>query len=250
MTLSELKQYTADLFGKERLDACPEESGFTAGGREGIARIGYATNLTPETVQEAVRNEVDLILTHHDAWDFLHGVREHCYAALQEHGIGHAFFHAPLDAADFGTSACLARRMGARIVARSHLYLDLFYCGRVAEFHSPQECSQVKRLLQEVLQEPVRAWCHRERPIRRICVTAGGAFMTDHVKEAAERGCDAYVTGEKLLYTVQYARFAKIDLFVGSHTFTEIFGVESLAKKIRQQFPEPEIVRLVEEHME
>ena len=74
--------------------------------------------------------------------------------------------------------------------------------------------------------------------------------MTDHVKEAAERGCDAYVTGEKLLYTVQYARFAKIDLFVGSHTFTEIFGVESLAKKIRQQFPETEIVRLVEEHME
>lgn len=49
MTFQELRQYLMDLFGAGDLDAFPEEWGFTAGGREPIARIGYATNLAPET---------------------------------------------------------------------------------------------------------------------------------------------------------------------------------------------------------
>ena len=70
------------------------------------------------------------------------------------------------------------------------------------------------------------------------------------MKEAVDRGCDAYITGEKLLFTLQYARFAGIDLFVGSHTFTELFGVEAIARRIKDRFPEVEIVRLPEEHIE
>ncbi len=31
-------------------------------------------------------------------------------------------------------------------------------------------------------------------------------------------GCDAYFTGEKILYTIQYAKQANINLIVGSHT--------------------------------
>jgi putative NIF3 family GTP cyclohydrolase 1 type 2 len=177
-------------------------------------------------------------------------MKERCRALLQEHGIGHAFFHAPLDGADFGTSASLAHRLGARITARSNPYRDVFYCGRIGEFDPPLDFEGLRQRLQEVLGEPVRAWQHHDRPIRRVCITTGGGFMTGEVAEAVKHGCDAYITGEKLLYTVQYARFAGIDLLVGSHTFTECFGVGSLAEKIRQQFPEVELVRLHEEHLE
>ena len=41
-----------------------------------------------------------------------------------------------------------------------------------------------------------------------------------------------------------------MDLIIGSHTFTEVFGVESLAKIIEQRFRDIEIVRLTEDHLE
>lgn len=37
---------------------------------------------------------------------------------------------------------------------------------------------------------------------------------------------------------------------IGSHTFTEVFGIESLAKKIKDKFNDVEIIRLKEEHLE
>ena len=45
--------------------------------------------------------------------------------------------------------------------------------------------------------------------------------MTSDVKDAVDRNCDVYITGEKFLYTVQYAKFAGINIIVGSHTYTE-----------------------------
>ncbi len=74
--------------------------------------------------------------------------------------------------------------------------------------------------------------------------------MTADVKEAFDLQCDAYLTGEKMLYTVEYARFAGIDLIVGSHTFTEIFGVEGFANELVRHHPSLTVVRIAEAHME
>ena len=41
-----------------------------------------------------------------------------------------------------------------------------------------------------------------------------------------------------------------MNLIVGSHTFTEIFGVRSLAQKLQERFPDVEVIQLYEEHME
>ncbi|PEN02506.1 SMS protein, partial [Bacillus wiedmannii] len=67
---------------------------------------------------------------------------------------------------------------------------------------------------------------------------------------ALEKGCDTYITGEKTLYTVQHAKFKGINLIVGSHTFTEVFGVESLVRKLQERDRAIEITRLNEDHLE
>ena len=43
---------------------------------------------------------------------------------------------------------------------------------------------------------------------------------------------DTYVTGEYALYSQQYAGFCGMNLFVGSHTNTEILGVKSMAERL------------------
>lgn len=58
------------------------------------------------------------------------------------------------------------------------------------------------------------------------------------------------LTGECNLYTIQYAQFKGINLIIGSrHTFTEFFGIQSLAIKLNDK-KELEVVRLNEEHYE
>ncbi|HCQ89819.1 MAG TPA: hypothetical protein DIU45_08840 [Clostridium sp.] len=86
--------------------------------------------------------------------------------------------------------------------------------------------------------------------MKKVGVVTGAGFSAINMKEAVDLGCDAYFTGEKILYTIQYAKQANINLIVGSHTFTEIFGVESLCELIKNFYKDIEVVKIEEEHIE
>jgi putative NIF3 family GTP cyclohydrolase 1 type 2 len=209
----------------------PGEWGFLNEQGEDIRKIGYATNLTPEVIGEAVMYGADFIVTHHDAWDFVYGMKDACRSLLERHGIAHAFFHAPLDDADFGTGASLAAALGL-INCRRAVPVGIYTAGVVGELPEALTFMQLTSNLSGVLGEPVRAYRNNGRTVGTVCVTTGGGMMTNDMKWAAEEHCDAYVTGEYMLYSQQYARFTGMDLFIGSHTYTEIFGVKSLVERL------------------
>jgi putative NIF3 family GTP cyclohydrolase 1 type 2 len=225
------------------------EMGFTNKASGEIKLVGYATNLTPEVIVEAVGQKVGLILTHHDAWEFIYGMKEQCMNMLRKHRITHCFSHAPLDGADFGTNESIVKCLGARSIEKATLEQG-YWCGRIAEFDDPLTFDELAVRVERMCGEKVMKWRNNDRPVKRIGVVSGGGFMTSHMKEYADKGCDAYITGEKMLYTVEYAKYAGMSLIVGSHTFTELPGVESWAMKLRDQFPEIETVRLEEPHIE
>jgi putative NIF3 family GTP cyclohydrolase 1 type 2 len=83
-----------------------------------------------------------------------------------------------------------------------------------------------------------------------VGIVTGAGNSTNNILDAVNLGCDAYITGEKSLYTVQYAQYVGMNLIVGSHTFTEIFGVRSLVEQIKRKFNHLEIIELTEEHFE
>ncbi|HEY3297670.1 MAG TPA: Nif3-like dinuclear metal center hexameric protein [Armatimonadota bacterium] len=238
------------LFKQDKLDRFPEQWGLTIRGNGTISIVGYCTNLTPRTVDEAIRNGVDLILTHHDAWPFMFGMQEVCASKLEEHGISSAFFHYALDDADFGTNAALAEKLALRNIEKSALYKDLYYVGRIGEWECGKSFDNLRVLLENILCEPVRAWRNHDRSIKKVCIVTGSGAVTDLIKEAIDRGCDAYITGEKSLYAVEYAQFAGIDLFLGSHTATELPGVERLAQLIAEEFSFLQVVHLHDDPIE
>jgi len=250
ITQAQIKNCLISLFDSEKLNQFPQEWGFTVRGSDGISKIGYCTNLTPHTVEAAIRQGVDLILTHHDAWSFMYGMPEVCTSKLEEHAISSSFFHLPLDDADFGTNAALAGKLGLRNIEKSTLIEGVFHCGRIGELADGKPLDDVKAMLESILGETVRAWQNHDCSIRKACIVCGGGTMTDYVKEAVERGCDLYITGEKCLYTVEFAQFAGIDLIIGSHTATELPGVESFACRVAEELPNVQLVRLHEERIE
>lgn len=249
MRLNEIVEFIVNLFGTKDNDCFYEESGITVRGTEEIKRIGYCTNLTLDTIEEARKNKIDLMLTHHDAWDFIFGLKDACREKLLEYNISHYFNHLPLDDCEFGTNNSLVEKLGLKIIEKTHLE-DGFFCGRFAESHEGITFEDLVSKLESLLEEPVKAWKFNDRVIKRVGLVCGGGGFTTDLKVAAEKNCDIYITGEKVLYTIEYAKFVGMNLIIGSHTFTEIFGIESLAKKVKAKFNDLEIIKLEEEHLE
>ncbi len=242
MQLTNIEKHILTLFDTVENEQFHQESGITYNGNKDIKKIGYCTNLTLHTIKEAKINDVDLIITHHDAWDFMYGLKEACQDRLQAYGISHYYNHLPLDDCDFGTNESLVKALGLKVVEKSHLE-EGFYCGRIAEFENEISFKELKRKLEDILDEPVRAWKFNDKQIKRVGLLCGGGGLTPDVKEAIDKQCDVYITGEKVLYTIEYAEFKNLNLIIGSHTFTELLGIESLALKIKEKYDDLEIIQ-------
>lgn len=249
MKIDKLLDYIDGLFLTRNNNEFNLQSGITFKSNDEVFRIGYCTNLTPDTIDEAKKFKVDLIITHHDAWDFLFGLKDTCKQKLIENGISHYYNHLPLDDCDFGTNDSLIERLGFIIKHKTHEFKG-FYCGRVAELDNEISLNDLVKKLEDILLEPVKFWKFNNKGIKRIGLVCGGGGATSDVKEAVDNDCDVYITSEKVLYTIQYAKYANINLIIGSHTFTESFGIESLARKIKNNFEDIEIVKIIEEHIE
>jgi dinuclear metal center YbgI/SA1388 family protein len=251
MLIKDFENFIIDTFSKEKLEIVKNknEYGFTNIGNNNVWKLGYCTNLTIETAQEAAKNKVDLLVTHHDAWEWMSGIKKEATEILKQSNITHFFIHTPLDDAEFGNNTSILKKLGFKVIDKFSNDEGM-YCGRIGELDEPIELEKLVNKIEMLLEEPVRRWKNNERLIKKIAVVTGAGFSAIDIKDAVNLGCDAYFTGEKILYTVQYAQYSKINLIVGSHTFTEIFGLENLTKMLNKRFPMVEVIRINEEHME
>ena len=227
MTFLEFIDHLKTCFEPVRIEEFPGEFAFTDHANGPIRRVGYATNLNPSTAAQAVESGVDALLTHHDAWEFLYELRTAALAELKRAGISHAFVHLPLDAAPFGTAATLAEKLGFQVQQGFAVYEGL-PCGRVCDAPHPGTLLELSSQLLAVTGAGVRVWGFGPDRPQRIGITTGGGNLTDVLREAAELGCDTYITGETNLYTVEYARHRRMNLLIGTHTHTEFPGVQAL----------------------
>lgn len=231
MEYSKLKADLMGMFDEKKLHMLPQEWGFLNEFDREINTIGYAVNLTEAVIEKSRQKQIEFLVTHHDSWEFIFGLKESCSRMLEENGITHAYFHAPLDDAEFGTSASLAKELGMRGLEKVMPYADIYYGGVTGEME-PADFNVFREKLNDTLKEQVRCYQNNANPVRKVAVAAGGGNMTTEMRIAAEAGCDTYVTGEYVLYSQQYAQHVGMNLFVGSHTNTEILGVQSLVEKL------------------
>lgn len=251
LTIEAFETYVAQIFDKEKLETVKGqgEYGFTHIGAREIVRVGYCTNLNIETAREAVQNKIDLLLTHHDAWSFMKGMAEACQSILESGNVSHYYIHLPLDDASFGNNTTLLQKLGFEVTKPFALEKG-FYCGYIGESYEAVEIEKLIERIETLLEEPILHWPFGKKEIKRMAVLTGAGFSTNSIDEALKLGCDAYLTGEKLLYTVSYAAYREVNLLVGSHTFTELFGLEHLTSMMKTRYPSLAIIPIKERHLE
>jgi putative NIF3 family GTP cyclohydrolase 1 type 2 len=251
MNVQKFKPYINELFGQLLIDFKEdEEYGFCNLSSNNYERIGYATNITPEIVMQATEQNVDLIITHHDAWDFVYGMKERCNELLKESNIAHCYIHLPLDYVDFGTCNSLLKLLGVNNIVQQSRHIDGHSAIGIGEFESPITLEKLVGIMTNLLDEKVYFQKNNNKDIRRIGMITGAGNGTNQLRDAMNSNCDVYITGEKTLYTIQYAKFINMNIIIGSHTFTELFGVKSFVQKLQEKFKDIEILQLHEDHIE
>jgi len=230
------------VFGAGPLDSDREEWGVLEYHPDPRS-MGYATTLTPGVVRQAAAREIDLLVTHHNAWDFMLEAQAEAHRLLKVHGISHLWCHHPLDYADFGTSAALLESVGCKLTA---VFAEGF--GRVGEIDLPIDLPAAIQIFQRELGEDPCRVHDGSRMITRIAAVTGAGAMTSYLSEALAFDVDLYVTGETSLYLLDYACYRGVNALVFSHNYTERAGTANLAQKIASHLGIERVVPLDEPH--
>jgi dinuclear metal center YbgI/SA1388 family protein len=213
-------------------------NGIQVEGTRDVSRIGAAVDASIATIEAAVAADVDLLLVHHGLfWGGsapLTGPLYKRVRPLMLAGLGLYSAHLPLDAhPEVGNCALLARALELRDLERFGSYegVEVGWRGQTPE---PVEPSALASALGDVLGVGVHLIGGGPTEVRSVGVVTGGG--ASFLRDAAELGLDALVTGEGPHHTFIDAMELGVNVLFGGHYATETFGVRALAQHVADRF--------------
>lgn len=200
-----------------------------------VKKIGFALDLTEETLSHAKEIEADLIITHHPIIfraqkNFLKGNPAYELAAS---GISAISAHTCFDCSEGGVNDVLCEVLGIKNavgVPCEKCPLPMARIGQVDEISSLDFAQKVSQKLNTVSRV-----VDCENTISKVAV-CGGAGM-DFLDYAIAMGADAYVTGDISHHEMLEAKEKGITVIAAGHFETENTAMGRLMGLIKKQFP-------------
>lgn len=199
-----------------------------------VKKIGFALDLTPQTLCEAEKEGVDLMITHHPAIfkakkSFLFG--DLVFDAAQKN-ISVISAHTCFDCADGGVNDVLASLLGLsdiESIESDECIVPMLRMGKCEKI-SPKDFA---RLTAKTLATTVR-FINGERSIEKVavCGGAGMSFLDDVIKS----GADAYVTGDISHHEMLEAKEKGITVVAAGHFETEYPAMTALMNTVKKEF--------------
>lgn len=221
---------------KEISDYGPQ--GLQIEGRAEVNRIVGLVDAHQPCVEAALEKGADLMLVHHGIFwgparclsgSFAHLVRTYMHANVNLYAA-----HLPLDAHPVvGNNAEIASRLGLHVV---DWWANVRGTPLAALADAPAGTTLdalVDRFV-ETIGEVQLVQQHGPEPIRRVGIMSGGG--AGHIHEAAELGCDTYITGETSHANYYDALNAGINVIYAGHYNSETVGVQRLGQHLVEQF--------------
>jgi len=97
--------------------------------------------------------------------------------------------------------------------------------------------SELVRKLQKVLNGPVKVFDFGPKQTRALGVVTGAAGS--EIYRVADDGIDTFITGEAPHWAAVAAEELGMNLLLGGHYATEVFGVKALAAHLSKRFRIP-----------
>lgn len=207
-----------------------------------VKKIGFALDLTAETLEDAFNNEVDLVVTHHPVIfkaqkSFLKG--NIAFEAASK-GISVLSAHTCFDCAAGGVNdvlCCVLDIENPVGVPSADCVVPMVRMGDIEEMSSVDFAKKVSSKLSTVSRV-----IDGKNIIRKVAV-CGGAGM-DFLDDAVKMGADAYVTGDISHHQMLESKDSGITVIAAGHFETENPAVYALKDYIGKEFEETETVVL------
>jgi dinuclear metal center YbgI/SA1388 family protein len=210
-----------------------------------VRRILVALDPFEHVCREAKQVGADLLVTHHALiWtpDFVNDLSQQgCNTLfLIENNIACINAHTNLDCAPGGVNDILAAKLGLRDIRviqprgtdEQGREWGLLRQGTTAKQSMQQFLSIVKTALSC---EGLR-YCDCGKPVHRVAV--GGGACASEMEQAAQAGCDTFVTADVKYNQFWDAKNLGLNLIDAGHFHTENPVCRYLTQKLREAFPE------------
>ncbi len=242
-TVQEVCQFL-DEFAPRHLAEEWDNVGLLVGDRQAeIRRIMTCLTITPASTAEAVKEGVDMIVTHHplpfQAFKRLTTDSPSGTMLLKLIRAGVSIYspHTAFDSTRQGINQQLAAGIGlSNIVPLIDSPEDSAVgAGRYGRLPDPVTLAELAQLVKLFLRiERVRVVGEASREVQRVATACGsaGQFLSD----ARRTGCDALVTGETNFHTCLEAEATNTCLILTGHFASERFAVETLAERLASAF--------------
>ncbi|MDA1053339.1 MAG: Nif3-like dinuclear metal center hexameric protein [Planctomycetota bacterium] len=219
-----------------------------------VRRVMTCLTVTPASADEALRENADLIVSHHPLpfrplqrvttdsvpgrllWQLIRG------------GVSIHSPHTRFDSAAMGINQRLAEGLGL-IDIRPLVPIkdqhgeddpDGLGAGRFGRLAAPLSLTEcAARLKQFLAVDGLHVVGQTTRPIDRVAVACGSAGSL--LGAAQRHGCDLLVTGETTFHTCLEAEATNVALLLPGHYASERFAVEVLADVLAKQFADLEV---------
>jgi len=232
------------LGAKKFRDYTGAKNGLQVSHNKPVKKVGWAVDADIESIRKAGKEKVDFLIVHHGLfWGSSALDRKIRVKRIREaKRLGVAIYssHLPLDAhPELGNSIGLLRALGLGDSKRKPFGLAM---GRAIGWKVEGVKIRISDLgfrirdLRSNEGEKVRRWdgvkviAAGPKVCRRIGIVTGGFGDLDQVVKA---GIDTLITGEVDYPTEVKAKELGINLILGGHWETEVFGVRALAKSVR-----------------
>ena len=204
-----------------------------------VTRIGAAVDVSTRILTEGAKREVDLLIVHHGLfWPGLQPVRGALRRQLGiafENDVALYSAHLPLDVHPrVGNNAQLVAALGFRSVQP---FLEEKGQPVGLKIRASMARNKIVRDLQRTLNGPVNVFDFGPKQTRTIGVVTGAAGS--EVYRVAEEGIDTFITGEAPHWAAVAAEELGVNLLLGGHYATEVFGVKALAAHLSKRFRVP-----------
>lgn len=217
-------------------DYCP--NGLQVEGKTDIRKVITGVTASQDLIEQAIEHKADALLVHHGFfWKGepaeLRGMKFRRIKALIEHGINLYAYHLPLDIhPELGNNAQLAK------------LLDLTMMGGLepgdnsvamwGELSSAISAEDFAFKIEKVLNRaPLHITHTGSNLIKTVGWCTGGG--QDYIDLAAQKGLDAFISGEISERTVHSARELGIHYFSAGHHATERYGVKALGEWLAKE---------------
>src|SRR5213595_2937311 len=200
-----------------------------------VTRLGAAVDVSTRVLAEAANKNVDLLIVHHGLfWPGLQPVTSALRRQLQlafENDIALYSAHLPLDVhPKVGNNAALRLKSAQPFLEDKGQPVGL-------KARASMTRSELVRKLQRALSGPVNIFDFGPKRTRMIGVVTGGAGS--EIYRVVQENIDTFITGEAPHWAAVAAEELGINLLLGGHYATEVFGVKALAAHLSKRFSVP-----------